>query len=112
MSEKNSKNASGRSEHGTDFDALAALTDEDIDRAIEADPTAARSLTREWFENAEVVRPGQKRPISIRLDKDVLDYFQADKVRGYQSRINAALRRYVQVMRAIKAEREPEKARR
>ena len=112
MNEKTSKPTSGRSEHGTDWDALAALTDEDIDRAIAADPTAARALTREWFEHAERVRPGQKRPIYIRLDRDVLDYFQQDGARGYQSRINAALRRYVRIMRAIEADREPEKARR
>jgi uncharacterized protein (DUF4415 family) len=99
MSEKNTKPTSGRSKHGTDWDALAAQSDEDIDRAIAADPTVARELTREWFEQAERVRPGQKRPIYIRLDQEILDFFQRGGA-GYQSRINAVLRFYVKAMRA------------
>jgi uncharacterized protein (DUF4415 family) len=108
MSAKNTKSTSDRSKHGTDWDALAAQTDEDIDRAIAADPTAARALTREWFERAERVRPGQKRPIYIRLDQEILDHFQQGGVKGYQSRINAVLRFYV---RALRAEQEAAGAR-
>lgn len=109
MSEKDSKPTSGRSEHGTDWDALASLTDEGIDAAVAADPTAARPLTRAWFENAERVRPGQKRAIYIRLDKDVIAYFQRHGVKGYQSRINSILKKYVEFMRAEQG-REVERA--
>ena len=36
--------------------------------------------------------PGVKELVSLRLDRDVLDYFQEDGP-GWQDRINAALRR-------------------
>ena len=36
--------------------------------------------------------PGAKEMVSLRLDRDVLDYFQADGP-GWQDRINAALRK-------------------
>ena len=36
--------------------------------------------------------PGAKEQVTLRLDRDVLDYFQADGP-GWQDRINAALRK-------------------
>ena len=36
--------------------------------------------------------PGAKETVSLRLDRDVLDFFQADGP-GWQDRINAALRK-------------------
>ena len=36
--------------------------------------------------------PGVKEALSLRIDRDVLDYFQADGP-GWQDRINAALRK-------------------
>lgn len=36
-----------------------------------------------------------KKAISIRLDTDVLDWFRRQTPRGYQSKINELLRRYV-----------------
>jgi uncharacterized protein (DUF4415 family) len=36
--------------------------------------------------------PGVKEMVSLRIDRDVLDYFQADGP-GWQNRINAALRK-------------------
>jgi uncharacterized protein (DUF4415 family) len=36
--------------------------------------------------------PGAKETVSLRIDRDVLDYFQADGP-GWQDRINAALRK-------------------
>ena len=38
--------------------------------------------------------PGAKEMVSLRIDRDVLDVFQADGP-GWQERINAALRRAV-----------------
>ena len=38
--------------------------------------------------------PGAKETVSLRIDRDVLDVFQADGP-GWQDRINAALRRAV-----------------
>ncbi|WP_455873650.1 BrnA antitoxin family protein [Rhizobium yanglingense] len=39
---------------------------------------------------AEAVRPTAKKPLSIRLDQEVVDSFQAS-AKGYQTRINAVL---------------------
>jgi len=39
--------------------------------------------------------PGKKKQITIRLDSDVVDFFKT-KGRGYQSSINATLRRYME----------------
>ena len=36
--------------------------------------------------------PGAKEAVSLRIDRDVLDYFQRDGA-GWQDRINAALRK-------------------
>ncbi|HKS83990.1 MAG TPA: BrnA antitoxin family protein [Pseudolabrys sp.] len=38
------------------------------------------------------VIPGAKETVSLRIDRDVLDYFQEDGP-GWQDRINAALRK-------------------
>ena len=36
--------------------------------------------------------PGAKETVSLRIDRDVLDFFQADGP-GWQDRVNAALRK-------------------
>ncbi|HEY7301223.1 MAG TPA: BrnA antitoxin family protein [Xanthobacteraceae bacterium] len=68
------------------------------------DPDDAPRLDRDWFKRAEIregnrlIRPGRprkaapKQAISLRLDPDVLDHFRAGGP-GWQSRINAALRK-------------------
>ena len=67
------------------------------------DPDDAPEWTDEMFERAElrigdtVIRPARapgspKRPISIRLDEDVLAHFRASGP-GWQTRINEALRK-------------------
>lgn len=50
-----------------------------VKKTGEASPTAAASV------------PGARELVSIRIDKDVLDHFQADGP-GWQDRINTALR--------------------
>jgi uncharacterized protein (DUF4415 family) len=80
-----------------DWQRVDRLTDEDIRRAAASDPDAAPLLDPSWFETAELVLPGKKL-ISIRLDKDVLDYFRASG-RHYQTRINAVLKAYVTAQR-------------
>lgn len=79
----------------TDWERVDALTDEDIERAIAEDPDAAPLLDEEWFRKAELVRLVPKAPISIRLDQEVVDWFKAQGP-GYQSRMNAVLKAYVQ----------------
>ena len=43
--------------------------------------------------------PERKRPVTIRLDADVVDWFQ-NQGKGYQTRINAVLRAYVDAHRS------------
>jgi len=51
-----------------------------------------------------------KRAVSLRLDPDVLEYFQRDG-RGWQTRINAELKRVADVRRSATSER-PRRGRR
>lgn len=70
---------------------LKKLTDEEVERRVSGDPDA-RPAEAEWLREGEVVYP--KKPISIRLDEDVIGYFKRNG-KGYQSRINAVLKKYV-----------------
>ncbi|QDW40820.1 BrnA antitoxin family protein [Bradyrhizobium sp. KBS0727] len=78
----------------TDWARVDALTDEDITKAIANDPDWAEFKDIDWSD-AVLVMPARKKAISIRVDEDVLDFFkqQGD---GYQRRINAVLRSYMQ----------------
>ena len=82
----------------TDWARVDALTDEDIARAIADDPDAAPLLDDEWFRKARLVPPDPKVPISIRVDRDILEWFRRQGPR-YQTRINAVLRAYVEAHR-------------
>ncbi|WP_244598642.1 BrnA antitoxin family protein [Rhizobium tubonense] len=77
----------------TDWTRVDALTDEDIKRSMREDPDWADHIDVNWAD-AEVVYPVAKRALSIRLDQDVIDFFQAQG-RGYQTRINAVLRHFM-----------------
>jgi uncharacterized protein (DUF4415 family) len=77
----------------TDWARLDALTDEDIAKAVANDPDAA-PIDIDWSD-AVLVIPARKKAISIRVDEDVLDFFKKEGD-GYQRRINAVLRSYMQ----------------
>ena len=51
----------------------------------------------DWSQ-ARVVMPPSKQAISVRIDRDVLDFFKSQG-RGYQTRINAVLRSYMEAKR-------------
>jgi uncharacterized protein (DUF4415 family) len=77
----------------TDWARVDALTDEDIAKAVANDPDAA-PLDIDWSD-AVLVTLTKKKAISIRVDEDVLDFFKKEGD-GYQRRINAVLRSYMQ----------------
>jgi uncharacterized protein (DUF4415 family) len=79
----------------TDWKRVTAQTDKDIERATLEDPDAAPILDPDWFTKAKVVQPPEKELISIRLDKDVLEFFRSAGSR-YQTRINAVLRAFME----------------
>ena len=83
----------------TDFARLDALTDEEIEASIKDDP----DWSEDWnWGDAVLVIPPKKKAISIRVDEDVLDYFKKEGA-GYQRRINAVLRSYMQQKRKKRA---------
>lgn len=84
----------------TDWARLDALTDEEIEASIANDPDWAEFKDLDWSE-AVLVIPPKKKAISIRVDEDVLDYFKKEGA-GYQRRMNAVLRSYMQQKRKPK----------
>ncbi len=76
------------------LEELAALPDEQIDLSDSPELGAA------FWKKARLVMPKGKEKVSIRLDKDILEWFRAQKDKGYQSRINAVLRAYVEAHKA------------
>lgn len=83
----------------TDWAALDALTDEQIEESTKNDSDWSEDWN--WGE-AVLVIPPKKKAISIRVDEDVLDYFKKEGA-GYQRRINAVLRSYMQQKRKKRA---------
>jgi uncharacterized protein (DUF4415 family) len=75
------------------------LTDKQIEAAVRDDPDAV-PLDFDWSE-AVLVIPPKKKAISIRVDEDVLDYFKTEGA-GYQRRMNAVLRSYMEQKRKTK----------
>jgi uncharacterized protein (DUF4415 family) len=80
----------------TDWARVAALTDEEIEEAVRKDPDAV-PLDIDWSK-AVLVIPPKKKAISIRVDEDVLNYFKKLGA-GYQRRMNAVLRSFVEQKR-------------
>jgi uncharacterized protein (DUF4415 family) len=84
----------------TDWARIDALIDAEIEEAVRNDPDAV-PLDFNWGD-AVLVIPPKKKPISIRVDEDVLDYFKGEEPAGYQRRMNAVLRSYMQQKKAPK----------
>lgn len=63
-----------------EFEKLFDKAKDDIDRYID-------------WSKAKVHIPSSKKPVALRLDADVLDWFRSFG-KGYQTRINAVLRSY------------------
>ncbi|MCK9908383.1 BrnA antitoxin family protein [Microbacteriaceae bacterium K1510] len=76
----------------TDWERLRRMTDAEIEASIKDDP----DWSDDWnWSDAVLVIPPKKKAISIRVDEDVLDYFKNEGA-GYQRRINAVLRSYME----------------
>jgi uncharacterized protein (DUF4415 family) len=79
------------------------MSDAEIRRSA---PPELRDLPEDFWDDAELVVPQEKVPISLRVDSDVLEWFREAGPR-YQSRMNAVLRSYMQRAR----KRRPKKSR-
>ena len=76
----------------TDWSRLRRASPTSIRQAIEADHDA-RPTDDTFWKNAKVVMPARKEIVTMRLDADLLRWFRQQ--RGYQTRINAILRAYM-----------------
>ena len=76
----------------TDWKRLDRMDDSEIDYSD------IPETDEDFWKNAKLVVPVQKAKISIRLDKDILEWFKAEG-KGYQTKINAVLRSYVEAHR-------------
>jgi len=77
----------------TDWKRIDAMRDEDIDFSDipEQGP--------DFFANA-IIWPGPKKQVTLRIDPDVLKFFRKQG-RGYQTAINAVLRKYMEAQKSI-----------
>lgn len=78
-----------------DLDRLRNMTEEEI--AATSSPELA-DLPDDFWDDAVLVVPQPKEPISLRVDGDVLEWFKAQGPR-YQTRMNAVLRSYMMAAR-------------
>ena len=97
MSVKTSgKRAAGK----TDWARLRAMSDEEIERNARMDPDNPPAPAG-WLDAGTLRRAPNKVPISMRVDADILEYFRKQG-EGYQSRMNAVLRRFMEHALAAK----------
>jgi len=83
----------------TNWEKRRSLSDEEIEASVVDDPDWSDDWN--WSEGVLIIPP-KKKAISIRVDEDVLDYFKKAGA-GYQRRINAVLRSYMQHKRKKRA---------
>lgn len=68
---------------------LADIPDEEIDFSD------IPELDEAWFAEAKLWTPPSKKQITLRLDEDVVAFFK-ESGKGYQTRMNAVLRAFVE----------------
>jgi len=77
----------------TNWPRLRRMSAAAIRKGLRSDPDARPTDARFW-KTAKVVMPVPKKIVTMRLDADLLRWFRRE--RGYQTRINAILRAYMQ----------------
>ena len=83
------KKISSKTRSKTNWTRVDSLSDRDIDYSD------IPELDKNFFKSATLVLPEPKTTMTIRLDQQVLEWFKA-KGPGYQTRINALLRAYME----------------
>jgi len=73
---------------------LAAIPDSEIDTSD------IPELDEEFWKNAKLVMPETKKPVTLRVDREVLSWFKK-RGSGYQSRMNAVLKAYMDAHRNV-----------
>jgi uncharacterized protein (DUF4415 family) len=81
----------------TDWEKLRQMEEDGIEPEL-----TEEEIGLDWDWTRAVMVDGLlKKPVSIRLDPDVLDWFKSGGA-GYQTRINAVLRAFMEAQRARK----------
>lgn len=80
----------------TDWKRLDRQTSTEVEAVAANDREGAPMTDAEWAK-AEIARP-EKVAVGIKLDNDILSWFRSQG-KGYQTRINAVLRRYYETHR-------------
>ena len=80
----------------TDWARVDAMTEEELERAIAADPDA--DIPDADWTKARLVLPQRKQSVHLRIDPDVLHWFRRQGP-GYLTRMNAVLKAYYEAHR-------------
>ncbi len=75
----------------TDWARVRAMTEDELERAIAADPDSAPEV--DWS-SARIVTSEPEQSVDLRVDPDVLAWFR-EQGQDYLARMNAALRAYM-----------------
>lgn len=73
----------------TEWERLSTMEDKEIELSDNPE------LGKDFFANATLRMPEAKKAVSLRIDPDVLEWYKTNGP-GYQTRINAVLRMYMQ----------------
>ncbi|MBX3069033.1 MAG: BrnA antitoxin family protein [Thermomicrobiales bacterium] len=82
-----------RGEDRTDFARLDKMTEEELEASIDFEEEG-----EPLWDTIQIGFPMPKRQVTVRLDPEVIDWFKAGG-RGYQTRMNAVLRSYVEAQK-------------
>ncbi len=88
-----SRKLSERPRGKTDWAEVDSMTEAQVDQAARSDPDAPPTDAVFWKDAA--LEPPPKQLICLRVDQDILNWFKGQG-KGYQTRINAALRVYME----------------
>lgn len=94
-----SRPAPKRRKGSTDWKRVARLSDAEIERMAARDADNPPTKKADWAK-AFIGVPPLKAPVNAKFDVDVVEWFRSQG-RGYQARMNAVLRRYMEVHRKV-----------
>jgi uncharacterized protein (DUF4415 family) len=94
MKQSNTLKQSDNKKSMTNWKRIRAMRDEEIDLSDSPEATP-EEFARAIVKRGGVIVKNEKEQISIRLDKDMLEWFRA-RGKGYQREINALLRAYME----------------
>ena len=90
-----------RGESQSDYARLDAMTEEELEASIDH----AEEGEIDW-DSIQVGIPGPKQQLTVRFDVDIVEWFKAQGA-GYQTRMNAVLRSYVDAQKKQAAPASP-----